>query len=260
MKNIFIQRNILVIFLLSITLVNTSFAAILIDTGPGWPDQADVTSYSGSGDTWNNTWLYPNIANSNVSALYFGLSASPGSLWGLSMDAGNTVSGNEEFTWFANTSNSIEYRGQAALSTSAGTQIYWTRYLLTATGISGIITDSTTLGLSNSVHSLFEIDLSDGAEFQVTRQVQVLDGSTWVSANSFFNNPNLGDGVFKSQCDGCLLTDVGTGFYAENASLVSTPSSIIFYFTALFGLVLRQRSTTNLQANNTRADMILNNV
>lgn len=257
MKNIFIQRNILVVFLLSITLVNTSYAAIVIDTGPGWPDQADVTSYSGSGDTWSNTWSYPNIANSNVSALYFGLSASIGSLWGLSMDAGNTISGDEEFSWHANTSNSIEYRGQAALSTSAGTQIYWTRYLLTATGISGIITDSTTLGLSNSVHSLFEIDLSVGSVFQVTRQVEVLDGSTWVSANSFFNNPNLGDGVFKSQCDGCLVTNVSTGFYAENASSVSTPSSIIFYFATLFALILKQCTPANLQANKTGADINL---
>lgn len=218
-------------------------SAIIIDEGPAWPGSADTSSYSFNFiSPTNNSVLYPNIADSNVANLYFGVAESFGDVWGYSMDIDRTITPAEEMTWFADTANSIEYRGATQISLQGVMATYNYRYLLTAISGATVISDTTTTGLGNDVHSLFQVDLTPGSQFNIARQFQVEAQYGWVDANSFFDDAFGFTNLQKDRCDQCSVSSVATGFYSESLAEVSEPSIFIIMSLCVLGLVARTRA------------------
>jgi len=213
-------------------------ASITIDGGADWPGSADTTGYTGSGDALNggDTWTYPAVGSSGVKALYFGLWNTTGQ--GVSGDGSNNVTGSQQFTWYADTSNSIEYRATFDVPGVTGDPTYTARLVLTdeSPGDS-VVSDSTTQGLDGDVHSLFDIV---GSSFTVDRVVQIWDGSGWESADSFYN------AIPYKYISDDLYTNFSTGFYWENASTGPTastpePTALALMGIGLLGLTLGRK-------------------
>ena len=207
-----------------------SASAITVDGGPAWPGEADVSGISSIGDLGSlsdDTWTYPNIGNSSVENLYFGLGAGWGP-FGYSAD-GSYISSNERFTWYADTATSIEYRGRTYTPYVGGGGSYWTtRLLLTAKSGASVVSDATTQALSDDVHSLFHIT---GPSFVVQREVQVLYG-VWRDANPF-----LSSWCSSYECYSTgTRTLVNTGFYWENTQVIPVPPALALMASALGGL------------------------
>lgn len=228
---IFMKHWIYKLFFVLLLLNATPASAIIIDGGPAWPGSADTSGVSTNGvdpTLGTNTWTYPNIGNSAVANLYFGLDSSL-SNQGFSMD-GVGITGSEIFTWFADTVNSIEYHGRTTARTPNGSLSVTTRLLLTATGAS-VVSDATTQALGNNVHSLFHITSNS---FTIDREVQAWTGSVWIGANTYFNNINS---------FGSTQSSFSTAFYWEDIASAPEPSVLALIGLGLAGLGFRRKLT-----------------
>ena len=203
----------------------TSVQAVTIDGGPDWPGLADVSgaTHPGSMTNGGQTSTYPNIGNSSVENLYFGLSSS--GLWSL----GTALGSESAFTHYGNGTDVIEYRGSADIK-NAVTGIfttYDTRLLLTVNSGGVIISDATTQALANDVDSLIHIT---GSSFSVTREIEIFASGVWQDADPwFFNHP--------TDSSDQLVTNVGTAFYWEDATVVPVPAAVWLFGSGLIGLV-----------------------
>lgn len=210
---------------------------IVIDGGPDWPGSADVSGYVGNGvgpEFGTNTYIYPNAGNSTVANLYFGLSSTFGPQ-GFSANGGG-VTGGEIYSWYADTANSIEYRGvTSAPSASGGNFNLNTRLIITADAGASVVSDATTLALGNNVHSLLHIN---STSFTVSRAVEILNGSSWVAALPYYNSLQTAFGAPGTQ------SDFSTGFYWENSvSAVPIPAAVWLFGSGLIGLIGIARRT-----------------
>lgn len=217
-------------------------AAIILDTGPAWPGDADTSDYVFNFTSpTSNSVVYPNISDSSVANLYFGLSATGSDIWGYSMDSDGVVTSAESLSWFSDTSSTIEYRGITDIQLQGALTSFNYKYLLTAVSGATVVSDATTLGLSNDVHSLFQVDLSAGSVFEIKREifVQTLNNG-WVDATAFFDNAFTYTGLHKDRCDGCSRTNIGTGFYAQSTVDVPEPAGFSMFAVGLIGFLIRK--------------------
>ena len=211
-------------------------AVIVLDGGPVFGPPIDVTGavFAGSVANGGQTGTYNNLGNSTVANIYFGLN-STGGPWGWSGDMDGIVTAAEQFTWHADTANSIEYRGSTAITTAFGSSPVLTRLRLTAAVGGTVVSDSTTLALGNSVHSLFHWT---GGTFQVIREIEVSadGGALWQDALPYFNS--------LSTLGQTARTNINTGFYWQNNSAsVPEPGTLALASFALLCLGMSCKRT-----------------
>lgn len=190
-----------------------SATVVVIDGGPAWGsgpvDTTNTASGPGvtqGGQTHNYTQA---AASAGVQAVYFGLWSGGG--FGLSGN-GPGITGAEVYRWHADTSNSIEYRGQTTVPiTTGGAHALFTRLMLTAVAGATVISDPVTQGLTGDVHSLFMLT---GGTFSVKREVEVsVDGVTWFDARPYY------DSLAFKPAGNTLQNNLSTGFYWQNAAV-----------------------------------------
>lgn len=211
-------------------------AAIVIDGGPAWGTPPINTAGSGSGSVVNggNTYVYTAAASSPVASVYFGLWSGGG--WGFSGN-GPGITGAEAYAWFADTGNSIEYRGRTTVPTITGAYQLFTRLILTANSGATVVSDMTTQALSGDVHSLFMLT---GGNFSVTREVELsLDGQNWSDAQAFYN------GLQFKLAGNSYQNNLSTGFYWQNQvqtdGRLPEPGSLALAAVTLLGLASVRR-------------------
>jgi hypothetical protein len=225
---------------LGLVFATTSHAAIIIDGGPAWPGQADTSGSSGNGNpipaTNGNVYNYPNIANSNVENLYFGMWDNANSYY--SADAGGAFTTGENFVAYAadHGTKQITYKTAEAICWMTISGCVQQEAWLTLTALSGvdeIVIDNTTIGLGLDVWALFHLDGIN--PFSVRREITTGSFGTGQSALSFYNSLQQPYGITSQ-------ASVSTGFYWEDkAASVPEPSIIALFGLGLLGIRFARR-------------------
>lgn len=224
--------------------------AITIDGGPAYTPPGGVTFNSISDAscpagldcaTWTNgiTFQFSDLDLGATENLYWGTKIDQFTL-GYSADGGG-ISGSEVFRYDSNTATSISYTGQTTIQTinTPGAVSVDTRMILSFSGVGNVVSDATTLGLSNANGDVGALWLVGDTSFDVNIRIEMAvpvgepGAGAFQPANVLFNSL---DTIGVSQFGSGSSRD--TAFYWE---AVPEPGTAMLLGAGLMGLGWRRR-------------------